>query len=77
MEILKEVVHDGRRSKFWDLVSGHIGKQFDRSVNQVRANVKVSGHQTEAGYHAGWCDALEWVSKLPDIIAADLAKENK
>ena len=59
-------------SECWSKILGILNDELSKSVNDVRANVRVTGKGNEASYAAGRADAFELVSRLPETIKKQL-----
>ncbi len=59
-------------SECWGKILGVLNDELSKSVNDVRANVRVTNKAIEASYAAGRADAFELVSRLPETIKKQL-----
>lgn len=61
----------------WKKVLALINLEFTRKVGEVKRLARESGKDRELGYALGFAEGIEWVSKLPEIMRKELARQQE
>lgn len=56
----------------WKILSRRIDIELNKNINGVRSTAKVTGKEKECAGYCGAADALELVTRLPEIIKREL-----